>query len=76
MLGIQFGIQPDKLHAIKVDDPTAGVQQWKCEMFHLWLKSNLNASWRDVVEALKLMGENVVAETIQQKYLTSDTTGT
>ena len=74
-LGIRFNIQPDQLRSIQASNPTAGVQRWMCDMLDLWLRSNPSATWADVVKALRLMGEHIVAERIQQNYLTSGITG-
>ena len=74
-LGIKFNLQPDQLHSIQASNPAAGIQRWKCDMFDLWLRSHPTAAWEDVVKALQQMEEYKVAETIQQKYLTSGATG-
>ena len=37
-------------------------------MLNRWLKINPEASWKDIVSALKDMNENTVAKTIEQKY--------
>ena len=39
------------------------------ETLDTWLQQTPNASWSDVVSALQQMGENTVAESVQQQYI-------
>ena len=73
MPGIEFGVQPNQLRALRASNPTGGAQQWQCDMFDFWLRNCLTASWEDVAKALQKMEENAVAESIRQKYITNNT---
>ena len=66
MLGIQLGVQPHQLEAIKTSSVSVG--QKRAEMLHAWLKNSLAASWQNVVTALKAIGDVCLAETIEKKY--------
>jgi len=47
----------------------------KTEVLSRWLENTTSPSWEAVVQALRLMDADAVAETIQRKYVTStDTT--
>ena len=67
-LGLQLGVQGYELDQIERSHPTEGCDGWKRETFSLWLKRTPNASWRDVVGALRRMRENTEAERIELKY--------
>ena len=68
-LGLHLDVQDYELDQIETSQPTEGCHGWKRETLSLWLWRTPNASWRNVVGALRQMGENVVAERIEQKYL-------
>ena len=44
----------------------------KAEMFNVWLKSSLSASWSDLITALRAMGEDSVASNIAATPSSSD----
>ena len=67
-LGINLGLQTHELRGIKHDYQEKELQ--KHEMLDLWLRRKPDAAWEDVACALQQMGENRVAETIFQKYIT------
>ena len=46
----------------------------KTEMLACWLRSTPTPTWEDVAEALYLMDEYAVADTIRRKYVNSTTT--
>ena len=69
-LGIKLGVLKHELDIIECDHQ--GNVQRMSEMLDLWLRSTPNASWVDVVSALKQMGENRVAECIHQDYIRGD----
>ena len=50
--------------------PTEGCDGWKRETISVWLRCTPTA-WKDVVGALQQMGENTLAEKIEQKYITA-----
>ena len=66
-LGINLGLPTDELKQIELDYP--GNERRKQELLDLWLRRKPDAGWRDVVRALKQMGENRVAEKIRQEYV-------
>ena len=68
-LGLNLGVQDYELDQIHRSHPAEGCDGWKRETFSLWLRRTPSASWRDVVGALQQMGEKIVAETIEQKYI-------
>ena len=68
-LGLYLGVQDYKLDQIERSHSAEGCDGWKRETFSVWLRCTSNASWRDVVETLQKMGQNTVAERIEQKYI-------
>ena len=66
-LGINLGLQVYELKQIERD--FQGNERRKQEMLDLWLRRNRDAGWRDVVSALRQMGENRVAESMRQNYV-------
>ena len=60
------------LNRIKLDDPNGGVEYWKLKMFQFWLQYKLDASWKDVVRALKENNYYHLAATLSRKYLLAD----
>ena len=68
-LGLYLGVRDYELDRIERSYPTEGYDGWKRETFSLWLRCTPSASWRDVVAALRQMGENTNAERIELKYI-------
>jgi len=66
-LGIILGILPAKLR--KIEENYRGNDRRKTETLDTWLQQTPNASWSNVVSALQQMGENTVAESVQQQYM-------
>jgi len=66
-LGIILSILPAKLR--KIEENYRGNDRRKTETLDTWLQQTPNASWSDVVGALQQMGENTVAESVQQQYI-------
>jgi len=66
-LGIILGILPAKLR--KIEENYRGNDRRKTETLDTWLQQTPSASWSDVVSALQQMGENTVAESVQQQYV-------
>ena len=67
--GTLLCIPPSDLHGIKVSHPQDGIKTWKIEMFRLWLRSDPNASWKDVVQALEKAKNFTLAARLKKKYL-------
>ena len=69
MLGLYLGVQDYELAKIERTYIAEGCGRWKREIFSLWLQHTPSASWRDVVGALRRMGEKTEAERIELKYI-------
>ena len=69
VFGVSLSVPMRKLNAIKLDDPNGGVDNWKLKMFQFWLQYKPDASWNDVVRALKEIDYNDLAATLTRKYL-------
>ena len=67
-LGIQLGLTTSRLNDIHTTYHVHGVKRLKTEMFDAWLKSSPNASWADLITALRNMDENRVAKNIEEKF--------
>ena len=72
LFGVSLGVPVKKLKAIKLDDPHGGVENWKLEMFHFWLRLKSDASWKDVVKALELNDYGRLAARVRKTYITLD----
>ena len=68
-LGLMLGLRVDQLKEIETGNPTAGVKRWKSEMLDKWLRSDPNASWKNVVAALQNMEEHAVAKRVIRTYI-------
>lgn len=69
-IGIELGLTPGKLDAIKKDNPDSSKDCLKC-MLSVWLKSaNPRPSWEALADALKssLVGEERLSEEVKVKY--------
>ena len=64
--GIHLQIPSYELDIIHQQFSTIGVERCKSEMFHLWLRTNVNASWLDVADALEKLNEVVLANEVRQ----------
>ena len=67
-LGLNLGVQDYELAKIQTSHPNERCDEWKREVFSQWLRCTPSASWRDVVQALRQMGENTEAKRIELKY--------
>ena len=67
-LGLKLGLTMSQLSGIHVTYHVYGVGRLKAEMFNVWLKSSPNASWTDLITALKSMNEHRVAGDIAARY--------
>lgn len=70
LLGIKLGIPTFKLKKIEEDYKTN--DQRKIETLATWLQQTPRPSWSDVMSALRQMGEDAVAESVQQQYIGGD----
>ena len=69
MLGLNLGVPYRLLKEIRSNYSVEGCCACRRETLVLWLQRVPNASWGDVVQALRQMGENAMAERIEQKYV-------
>ena len=74
-VGVLLGVPVKKLKTIKLDDPHGGVENWKFEMFQFWLRYKPDASWRDVVQALKQNDYISLAARVKRMYLLDESEG-
>ena len=70
-LGLNLGVPYHLLKEVRSVYSVKGLGACRQETLVLWLQRTPSASWRDVVGALRQMGENIVAERIEQKYIVS-----
>ena len=68
-LGLNLGVHYRLLKEVRSNYSVDGCGACRRETLVLWLQRAPNASWRDVVGALRQMGENAVAQRIEQKYI-------
>ena len=64
-LGIQLDLTTSQLKDIDMTYHVQGVNRLKTEMFDVWLKSSPNASWTDLITALRAIDEEKVASDIE-----------
>ena len=66
-LGIQLDIKPCTLKSIQCN----GLSQDNCrqEMFHIWLRSDPNASWEALLGALHKMEYRRLAQSVEHNYV-------
>lgn len=67
LLGVKLGIAVSRLDEIKANC-FGDLEKCKIKLFDLWLRLNVNPSWRDIVKGLEQMEEYNLAEHIRQKY--------
>ena len=68
MLGLNLGVAPDQLDAIKTSPVMLSGDEKRTEMLNIWLKNSQGASWQKVVTALKNIREVRLAEAIEKKH--------
>ena len=71
MFGVALDIPVSELKAIRSSNPQDGVEGWLVDMFDYWLKSNTDASWKKIVQALEDTEHRVLAARVKHKYLSS-----
>ena len=69
LFGVSLGVPDCRIDAFIQSDPQGGVDNWKLKMFQFWLQYKTDASWRDVVRALKANDYNKLAASLSRKYL-------
>ena len=69
-LGLNLGVPHHQLEEVRRNYYSVeGLGACRRETLVLWLQRTPNASWGDMVGALQQIGENIVAERIEQKYI-------
>ena len=79
-LGVKLGVEDHELRTIE-QNYRGDNERSKLEMLSRWLRSGKLPTWKAVVDALHLMGEQAVASKLQARYCssssaTTDTPGT
>ena len=65
--GLFLGISIDALDLINVDE--ANIENKLLAVCHKWLQTNPFGTWNNIVEALRRIGEMVLAEELVMKYM-------
>ena len=68
-LGLNLGVSYRLLKEVRSNYSVEGCGACRRETLALWLQRAPNASWRDVVGALRKMEEDSLAGRIEQKYI-------
>ena len=70
-VGIELGISATKLHEIRANRMNNG-PLCKISMADTWLRSDVNATWEELANALEKTGNGEQAERIRNQYGTSN----
>ena len=68
-LGVALRINPDKLQEIQILSPHEGIPRWRIDLLHYWLNSTPDASWNDIIVALKTIGHHTLSAKLREKYI-------
>ena len=52
------------------------VEKWKMALYNKWLAVYPDATWSDVVKALKIIGENRLAQKVEREHMTRSSSST
>ena len=66
--GRRLGLTMSQLRGIELTYHMHGPDRLKAEMFDVWLKSSPDASWTDLITALRAMGLDSVASNVRAVY--------
>ena len=69
MLGTYLDVPVCELDKIQSTHTHEGVERCKLQMLRYWLNNSMNASWRDLAEALEHLKMLTLAEKLKSKYL-------
>ena len=67
-LGLHLDIPPAELHSIKHNTTLHSTQEFRMEMFSVWMRKQPEPSWPRVVKALMEVGRESLAQKIALKY--------
>ena len=70
-LGVALRIHPNKLQEIQKLSPLEGIQRWRIDLLQYWLNSTPDASWNDIIVALKTIGHHTLSAKLREKYILS-----
>ena len=68
-LGVALRINPDKLQEIQILSPHEGIPRWRIDLLQYWLDSTPDASWNDIIVALKTIGHHTLSAKLREKYI-------
>ena len=68
-LGVALRIHPNKLQEIQKLSPLEGIQRWRIDLLQHWLNSTPDASWSDIIVALKTIGHHTLSAKLREKYI-------
>ena len=66
-LGILLNVDHKTLEEISLSK-REGPSACKAAMLDAWLKGNANASWRQLADALKVMGNHTISQAVEKEY--------
>ena len=72
-LGLQLDLTMEQLDDLHTTYHGYRTDRLKAEMFNVWLKRFPNASWTDLITALRAMGEEGVASDIEAEHIPGNT---
>ena len=64
-----LGVPPKRLDEIRRSSPVGGTGEWRIAMLQAWMDSKPDASWVDVIEAVKNLRHIVLAAILKSKYV-------
>ena len=67
LLGLHLRLPYYEIQSIRMESYRS-IDDCKLKLFDLWLRSDVDASWQIVIDALKEMRHNRLATIIQTKY--------
>ena len=72
-LGAVLGVPPKRLDEIRKSSPVGGTGEWKIAMLQDWMDSKPDASWVDVIVAVKSLRHLALAAILKSKYVPKTT---
>ena len=67
MLGLYMGVPREDLSHIEKQFSSHGSARCRAELFDVWMKRTLDASWETIAVALEKLGETVQAEKVRKR---------
>ena len=71
VFGLHLGLEIEKLECIEANHPT-NCQKCTTKVIIAWWKQQESPTWEQIVQALKKIGNERLASTITEKYMTSN----